>query len=117
MLLHVPLDRFHVLGADGGDDVVIILSVGTANEGGTDPSDSLDFFIGGLYVGDNLVGGEGIIVVVVQAMRHDLVACIVESFDGLGVFLHPVAHYKKGSLDVISAQNINEILGVLVAPG
>ena len=116
MLLHVPLDRLHVLRTDGGDDMVVILSVGTADEGRADPGDSPDFFIGGLYVGNNLVGRERIVVVVVQTMGHDLMACIVESFDGLGVFLHPVAHHEKCCLDVASTQNINEILGVFIAP-
>lgn len=48
---------------------------------------------------------------------HHLVARVMERFDRLGVFVHPVPYHKEGGLDVVPGQDIDELLGVLVPPG
>ena len=40
-----------------------------------------------------------------------------EGLDRLGVFVYPLPHHKKGGFDVIFSQNVDELLGVLIAPG
>ena len=112
----VPLYRLHAHGSDGGDHVVIVLAVGAADQRGCHAGDGSDLLVAGGDVGNDLVGGEGIIVVVMIGMVHHLVARVVEGFDRLRVLIHPVAHHKKGGLDVIFGQNINELLGILIAP-
>ena len=97
--------------------MVVVFAVGTADEGGGHAGDGSDLFVAGGDVGDDLVGGEGVIVVVVVGVVHDLVAGVVECLDGLGVFLHPVTHHEKGGFHVIAGQNVDELSGVLIAPG
>jgi hypothetical protein len=41
---------------------------------------------------------------------------VVEGLDRLWIFVHPVAHHKEGGLDLEAVQNVNELLGVLIAP-
>ena len=48
-------------------------------------------------------------------MVHHLVAGVVECLDGLRVFVHPVPHHEEGGLYVVFSQDVDELLGVLVA--
>ena len=48
---------------------------------------------------------------------HDLMPRLAECLDGFRVFIHPLPYHKKGRLYLVPAQNINELLGVLVPPG
>ena len=115
-LLHIPLDGLHAHGADGGDDVVVVLAVGTADQRGRHAGDGTDSLVAGGDVRHDLVGGQAVIVVVVVGVAHDLVSRVVESLHRLRVFFHPVAHYEERGLDVEFLQNVDERLGVLVAP-
>ena len=46
-----------------------------------------------------------------------LMARVVEGLHRLWVFVRPVPHHKESGLHLIAAQDVNELLGVLVAPG
>ncbi len=48
---------------------------------------------------------------------HDLVPRVMEGFDGFGVLIHPCPHHEEGGLYLILIQDVDELLGVLVAPG
>lgn len=56
--VHVPLDGFHAQGTDGGDDLVVVLTVGGPEEGGPDPGDRLDLVGAGGDVGLDLLPAE-----------------------------------------------------------
>ena len=97
--------------------MVVVLAVGTAEKGGGDAGDGGNAVAGGGGVVDDLLGGETVVVVVVVGVAHDLVAGIVEGTHRFGVFFRPVAHDEERGLYVIFRQNVDERLGVLVAPG
>ena len=115
-LLHIPLDGFHAHGADGGDDVVVVLPVGAADQRGRYAGGGADALVAGGDVVDDLLRGQAVVVVVVVGVAHDLVPCVVERLDGFRILLRPVAHHEKCGLDVVLRQNIDQRLGVLVAP-
>ena len=54
---------------------------------------------------------------VVVGMAHNLMPRLVEGLHRLRVFVHPLPHHKEGGLHLVFAQDVNEGLGVLVAPG
>ena len=115
--VYIPLNRLHIHGPDGGDDVVVILPIGGPDEGGANTGDRLDLVVAGVDVGNDLVPAELGHVGVGVGVVHDLVACVVEGLYRLGVFVHPLPHHEEGGLDVILGQDVDELLGVLVAPG
>ena len=115
--VHVPLDGLQAGGAHGADGVVVIVPVGQADEGGPHPGDRLDLVIAGGQVGQDLVGGQLGIVGVGVGVVHHLVAGVVEGLHRLRIFVHPLPHHEKGGRDLVLPQDVNELLGVLVAPG
>ena len=115
--IHVPLDGLHADGADGADDSVVVFAVGRTDQRGAYAGDRLNFVVAGLHIGDNFLPGELGHVGVGVGVVHDLVARVVQRLDGLRVFVHPVPDHKKGGLHIVLSQNVNELLGVLVAPG
>ena len=96
--------------------MVVVLAVGTADEAGGHTGDGGDLLVAGGDVRHHLIGGEGVVVVVVEGVVHDLMPGVVEGLHGLRVLIHPVTHHEEGGLDVVFAQNVNEHLSVLVAP-
>ena len=115
-LLHIPLDGFHAHGADGGDDVVVVLTVGAADECRRDTGAGADALVAGGNIVDDLLGRQTIVVVMMVGVAHDLVACVMEGLDRLRIFLRPVAHDEEGGLYVVFLQDVDERLGILVAP-
>ena len=114
--VHIPLDRFHTHGAYGGDDVVVILPVGTTDQRGGHAGNSTDPLVAGGDIVNDLLSGQTVVMVVVIGVAHHLVARVVQGFDGLRVLLRPISHNKEGGLDTIPRQNVDKRLGVLVAP-
>ena len=55
--VHIPLDGFHAHGADGGDDVVVVLPVGAADQRGRYAGGGADALVAGGDVVDDLLGG------------------------------------------------------------
>lgn len=115
--VHVPLDGFQTHAPDGGDHMVVILAEGRPEEGGPAAGDGLDLVVAGVEVCHDLVGGEGVEVGVVVGVAHHLMARLGQGPDGVGVFLHPLPHHEKGHLHVVAVKNVDEGLGILVAPG
>ena len=115
--VHIPLDGLHADGAGGLDGAVVIVPIGEAHQGGTHAGDGLDLIVAGVEVGHHLLGGElGVVGVGVRVVHH-LVSGLMERQDGLGIPLRPVSHHEEGGCDSIVRQDIDELLGVLVAPG
>ena len=50
-------------------------------------------------------------------MVHNFVARIVQGLHRFRIFLSPVAHKEEGGVYAVSVQNVDEGLGVLIAPG
>ena len=96
--------------------MVVILAVGRAEQGGAHTGDRLDLIAAGIDVGHNLLGGKGVEVGMIVGVVHNLVSRIGKSLHRFGVFVHPFANDKKGDLNVVFSQNINELLGILVPP-
>ena len=95
---------------------VVVLTVGAADERRRDTGAGADALVAGGDVGDDLLSGEGVVVVVVVRVAHDLVPRVVQRLDRLGVFLRPVAHDEECRLDVIAREDVDEYLRILVAP-
>jgi len=114
--IHIPLDGLHADGADGGDDGVVVLSVGRADQGGTHAGHRLDLVVAGLHVGDDLSAGELVHMGVGVGVVHDLMSRVVERLDRLRVLIHPVSHHKEGGGHMVLPQNVDELLGILVPP-
>ena len=53
----------------------------------------------------------------VVRMVHNLVAGIGQSFDRLRIFVHPLAYYEKSNFYIVFSKNVNQLLGVFIAPG
>ncbi len=114
--IHIPLDGLHADGAHRVDGAVVIIAVGQADQGGPDAGDLFDLVIAGVQVGHHLIGGELRVMGVGIGVVHHLVARVGEGLHRFGVLIHPLAHHEKGGGDVVLPQNIDELLGVLVAP-
>lgn len=115
-LLHIPLDGLHTHSADGGDDVVIILAVGAADQRGRHTGDGTDALIAGGDVRRDLLCRQAVVVVVVVGVTHHLVPCIMQRLHRLRVLFRPVAHHEECGFDMVLLQNVDEGLGILVAP-
>ena len=96
--------------------MVIIFAVRAADQRGAAAGNGLDLVAAGLNIRYDPGGAETVIVVVVIGMAHDLMARVVERLYRFRVFVHPVPHHEKGGFHVVFRQNINEVLGILVAP-
>ena len=115
-LLHIPLDGLHTHSTDGGNDVVIILAVGAADQRGRHTGDGADTLIAGGDVRCDLLCRQAVVVVVVVGVTHHLVPCIVQRLHRLRVLFRPVAHHEECGFDMVLLQNVDEGLGILVAP-
>lgn len=49
-------------------------------------------------------------------MIHHLMAGVVEGLYRLRIFVYPLANHKKGGGNLVLFQDVDELLGVLVAP-
>lgn len=114
---HVPLDGLHADGAHGVDGFVVVVAVGQPHQGGAHPGDRLDLVVAGVQVGGHLVGGQLGVVGVGVGVVHHLVARVVEGLHRLGILVHPLPHHKEGGGHLVLPQNVDELLGILVAPG
>ena len=96
--------------------MVIVFAVRAADQRGSHASGGADAFIAGGDVVDDLLGCQAIVVVVMVGVAHDLMARVMEGLDGVRVFFCPVAYDEEGGLDIVFLQNVDERLGILVAP-
>ena len=99
--LHVPLDRLHADGADGGDDVVVVLAERTADQRRADAGERLDLVVAGVHVRDDLVGGQGIVVVVRVGVVHQLIAALDDGLRLFGILVRPVADNEESTLHAV----------------
>lgn len=84
---------------------------------GRTPGDGLDLVAGGIEVGNDLVSGQRIEMGVGVGMAHNLVSGVRQGLDRFRVFVHPIAYHEERGPHLVFAQNVDERLGVLVAPG
>ena len=115
--LHIPLDGFHADGADSGNDMVVILAERAADERRADAGERLDLIVAGVYVRDDPVGGQGIVVVVRVGMVHQLVAALDDGLGLLRVLVRPVADDEEGTLHTVVREHIENLLRVVRPPG
>ena len=113
---YVPLDGLHADGAHCIDRVVVVIAVGQADQCRAYPGDLFNFVVAGVQVGHYLVGGELGVVGMGVGVVHHLVARIVEGLYRLRIFVYPFTHHKKGGGNIVLPQNVDELLGVLIAP-
>ena len=114
---HVPLDRLHADGADGGDHMVVILAEGAADERGPHAGERLDLVIAEVHIGDDLIGGEGVVMVVRVGVVHQLAAAPGYGLCLRGVLVGPVAHNEERRRHAVFLQHIEDLLGVVCTPG
>ena len=96
--------------------MVVVLAVGAADQRGRHAGDGADALVTGGHIVNDLLRRQAVVVVVMVGVAHDLVACVVERLHRLRVFLGPVSHHEEGGFHVVSLQNVDERLRVLVAP-
>ena len=104
--LHIPLDGFHADGADSGNDMVVVLAERTADERRADAGERRDLIVAGIYVRNDLVGSQGIVVVVRVGMVHHLVTARDDDFRLLGILVGPVANHKESTRHTVVGQYI-----------
>ena len=97
--------------------MVVVLPVGTADQRGRDACNGLHLVVARRHIRHDLVGGEAVVVVVVVGVVHHLHARVSQGLHGLRVLIHPVPYQEEGGLHIVLAENVDEHLGVLVAPG
>lgn len=114
--VHVPLDGLHAHSADGGDDMVIVLAIGTADETWHDASELHDFFVADGDIFRDLLGAEAVVMIVGVRVVHDLVPCVHDRLHGIGVIVCPVAYHEKGGGGIVFLQHIQNFLRVVRAP-
>ena len=115
--IHIPLDGLHVQGPHRIDGIVIVIPIGQPHQGGPHPGDGLDFVVAGVQIRHHLVRRQLGIMGVGVGVVHHLMPRIRQRLYRLRVLIRPLPHHKKGGLDVILTQNVNELLGILVPPG
>lgn len=115
--LHIPLDGFHADGADSGNDMVVVLAERAADERRADAGERLDLVAAGVHVRDDLVGGQGIVVVVRVGVVHQLVAALDDGLGLLRVLVRPVADDEEGTLHTVVREHIENLLRVVRTPG
>ena len=54
---------------------------------------------------------------VIVGVVHHLMPRVVEGLHRLRVFIDPVPHHEEGGFYLVAVQDVDELLGVLVAPG
>ena len=97
--------------------MVVILAERAADERRADAGERLDLIVAGVYVRDDLVGSQGIVVVVRIGMVHQLVAALNDGLGLLGVLVRPVADNEKGTLHAVVREHIKDLLRVVRTPG
>ena len=115
--LHIPLDRLHAHRTDSGNDVIVVLPEWAANERRADAGDRLDLLVARRHIGDNLLGGKRIEVIVRVGVVHHLMSRVHDCLCGIGILRRPVANNEERRLDVVLFQYIENFLRVVRAPG
>ena len=115
--VHRPLHRFHPQPPHGGDHVVVVLAVGAAEQGGTYSRDRLDLIVAGVQVRGDLLHAQPAEMCVIVGVAHDLMPRIMQCPNGFRIFIRPLPHHKEGGRYLIPIQNVDDLLGIFVAPG
>ena len=97
--------------------MIIILSEGTADERRADAGDRLDLLVACRHIGDDLLGGERIEMVVRVGVVHHLMPRIYDRLCGIGILRCPVSDDEECRLDVVLLQHVEDLLCVVRAPG
>ena len=97
-------------------NMIIVFSVGAADQSRAGTGHRFDFFVAGGEIGGNLVRGQGVEVRVRVGMTHHFFSGVGKRFDGLGVFCDPISNHEESSFDLIPIENVDKSLGILVSP-
>ena len=84
---------------------------------GPHAGDGLDLVVAGVQVGHDLLHRQLGVVGVGVGVVHHLMPRVVEGLHRLRVFIDPVPHHEEGGFYLVAVQDVDELLGVLVAPG
>lgn len=95
--------------------MVVILAERAADERRADAGQRLDLIVAGVHVCDDLVGGEGIIMIMRVGVVHELIAAVHDGLGLFGILIRPVAHDKKVQVTPYSLST-SRIFCVLSAP-
>ena len=96
--------------------MVVVLAERAADERRADAGERLDLVAAGVHVRDDLVGGQGIVVVVCVGMVHQLAAAVYDGLGLLRILVRPVADHEKGRLDAVVREYIQDLLRVVRPP-
>ena len=97
--------------------MVVVLAEGAADERRARARQRFDLVVAGVYVCDDLVGGERIEVVVRVGVVFKLVAALDDGPGLLGVLVGPVAHDEERARHAVFFQHVENFLRVVRAPG
>ncbi len=104
--IHVPLYRFHPHVSQCLNNMIVIFSVGAAEQLRTYSGYFFNFVATIFNILFNFFRAELRKMRMIIGMGHDFMTCIRQGFHGLRIFANPVAYYKKCCLDPIFSENI-----------
>ena len=96
--------------------MVVILAERAADERRADAGQRLDLIVAGVHVCDDLVGGEGIIMIMRVGVVHELIAAVHDGLGLFGILIRPIAHHKKCTGDAVFLEHVEYPLRVVRAP-
>ena len=116
-LLHIPLDRLHASGPYGADHMVVVFAEGAADQRRTHAGQALNHVVAFVHIRDNLIRGQGAVVVVLGGVVHQLMSALNDGARRIRILLRPCADHKEGRFDAVFIQNIEYFPGVVRPPG
>ena len=96
--------------------MVVVFPERAADERRAHARQRLDGVVALVHVRDDLVGGEGVVVVVLAGVVHQLVSARDDGFRRVGVLLRPRAHDEERRLDAVLVQHVEDALRVVGTP-
>lgn len=97
--------------------MIVVFPERAADERRTDSGDRLNLLVARCHIGDDLLGGERIEMVVRIGVVHHLMPRIDDRLRGVGILRRPVADDEKRRLDIVLFQHVENFLRIVRTPG
>ena len=95
---------------------VIVIAIRRAEKDRLGAGDLFNFFIAGCDLLQHLLAGKRGHVRVGIGMIHHFIARVRQRLHRLGIFVHPLSHYKECRMHMMLTENIDQLLRVFIPP-